>query len=93
MKNKKGQTSTDTPIIISIFTFQIFIIIMLGFLDINTDTKDVGLNADIPLIGHIGFAYNIITNISILGWGNLLLFTPSIIALAYIIAKLIRGGG
>jgi hypothetical protein len=36
---------------------------------------------------------NIITNIELLGWGNTLIFTPLEVCIAYIIAKLIRGGG
>jgi hypothetical protein len=90
MKCKKAQTSTDTPIILSILVFQAFIIICLGFLNIN--------NNEITTTTHEntlwGFSItNIITNISILGWGNLLIFVPIEICIIYIIAKLFRGGG
>lgn len=83
--NKKGQTSTDTPIILSILVFQAFIIIMLGFLNVDSNNNDVS----VPL-----FSFdNIITSISELGWFNTIIFAPLIICLGYILAKLIRGGG
>lgn len=82
--NKKGQVATDTPILIWLVVFQAFIITMLGLLNITPETQSVGI---------ANFTQNIITNLSILGWGNLLIFLPLEIALGYIIAKLIRGGG
>lgn len=81
---KKGQTSTDTPIILSIFAFQAFLVVMLGFLNITPETQSVT---------GFGFTQNIISNISLLGWGNTILFTPLVVGLGYIILKLIRGGG
>lgn len=89
----KAQVSTDTPIILSIIVFQTFIIIMLGFLNINIATKNVTGELNLPLLPHISFTQNIITNITLLGWGNLLIFLPLEICLGYIILKLIRGGG
>ena len=89
MKNKKGQTSTDTPILLSIVVFQAFILICLGFLDMNEN--DITLNTYGG--GIINFIFNMISNIAVLSWGNLLIFAPLGIALTYIIAKLIRGGG
>lgn len=82
--NNKGQTATDTPIIIYIVVFQVFVITMLGFLNITPETQTVGA---------LNFTQNIITNLSIIGWGNLLVFFPLEVALGYIIVKLIRGGG
>ena len=84
--NKKAQAATDTPIIISIFTFQSFIIVALGFLNITPDNQVIGSDL-------INFTQNIVNNISYLGWANTIIFTPLIIAITYIIAKLIRGGG
>lgn len=85
MKNKKAQTSTDTPIILSILVFQAFVLLGLGFL--NVPTTDVGINDALFSFG------NIINAIELLGWGNSLLFAPLVICIGYILAKLIRGGG
>jgi hypothetical protein len=86
--NKKAQTSTDTPIILSILVFQTFVVLMLGFLNVSS-TEIVSTNT-----GNALFSFgNIISNISYLGWGNILIFSPLIICLIYIIAKLVRGGG
>jgi len=84
---KNGQVSTDTPILLSIIVFQIFIITCLGFLDISENYVTYqGFGSET-----IGFFQNIIINISYLGWGNTLIFLPLIICLSYIIAKFIRG--
>ena len=89
MKNKKAQTATDTPILLTIIVFQAFIILCLGWLnltesDVSTVTHGSGL---------INFTVNIVTNIGLLGWGNAILFAPLEVCIIYIIAKLIRGGG
>lgn len=99
MKNKKAQVATDTPIILSILAFQAFIILCLGFLTIitvsnNPDSISMntsGITTNSP--SNIFSFGNIITNIELLGWGNTLIFTPLGVCIAYIIAKLIRGGG
>jgi len=84
--NKKGQVATDTPILLSIFVFQAFVLLSLGFLNI-TDVTTVSS-------GTILFSFgNIINSIALLGWGNTLLFAPITLCVIYIIAKLIRGGG
>jgi hypothetical protein len=86
MKNKKGQTSTDTPIILSILVFQAFVILCLGFLNVK--------DSEVTTSGNVLFSFgNIISSISVLGWGNAIIFAPLIICLGYILAKLIRGGG
>lgn len=99
MKYKKAQTSTDTPIILSILVFQAFIIIMLGFLNVNTENNSVdsinanstGVTTNTPTtIFNIG---SIIHSIKILGWFNTILFIPLEVIIGYIIVKLIRGGG
>jgi hypothetical protein len=82
---KKAQVATDTPILLSIFVFQAFVILSLGFLNVSY-TKQT---ADTSLF-NFG---NIITSIAELGWGNTLLFAPIGLCVIYIIAKLIRGGG
>ena len=85
--NNKAQTATDTPIILSILVFQAFVILMLGFININDSTNTVvGSNT-------INFTQNILTNIKLLGWGNSLIFAPLLVCIIYIVAKLIRGGG
>ena len=85
--NKKGQAN-DTAILLSIIIFQTFILICLGFLNVS-DSEISTINSGSEL-----FSFgNIISNIQILGWGNLLIFTPLFIGLGYIIARLIRGGG
>lgn len=96
---KKAQVSTDTPIILSIFSFQIFIIICLGFLStsqttyISTDNISFNITG-ISTTNNSLFSFgNILSNISILKWGNTLLFSPLIICITYIVVKLIRGGG
>lgn len=94
----KGQVSTDTPIIFSIFVFQAFVIIMIGFIPIYnvTDIKYNESNATVNLPGvlpDMSFGQKILTNIAILGWGNLIIFAPLEVCFIYIIAKLLRGGG
>jgi hypothetical protein len=98
---KKAQAGTDTVIILSILSFQTFIILCLGFLS-TTQTTYVGsdnISFNITGVSTISsgnrlFSFgNIISNISELGWGNSLLFTPLLICIGYIVAKLIRGGG
>lgn len=89
----KAQTSTDTPIIIAIIAFQTFIILALGFLNINPEEQQVGTNFSIAGFDIVNFSQNIITNISELGVFSALLFTPLLVAVFYIVAKLIRGGG
>ena len=102
LKFKKAQTSTDTPILISIIAFQAFIILALGFLNVNYASQksinSTSINAtyqiqtyNVPLT-NLSIT-NIITNISYLGFANVLIFSPIIGAIIYIIAKLIRGGG
>lgn len=90
---KKSQVSTDTPIIISIIAFQTLIIVCLGIIQIDPVTETIGKEVDILGLGTVGFTYNIINNISYLGWANSLIFTPLIFGLLYIVLKLIRGGG
>ena len=85
MINKKGQAN-DTAILIGIFVFQAFLIMALRFLNVNTETQEVGSE-------DISFTSNIVTNIILLGWFNAILFTPLLAGVTYIIAKLIRGGG
>lgn len=86
MKNKKAQVATDTPILLGIIVFQSFVILGLGFLNFS-DITQTNSGSELFSFG------NIITSISLLGWGNTLIFFPLEIALIYIIAKLIRGGG
>lgn len=93
MKNNKAQVSTDTPILLWILVFQAFIVLGIGFLHVTPTTKTVGGDINIVGIPNISFTQTLVTNISYLGWGNLLLFAPLEICLIYIIAKLIRGGG
>jgi hypothetical protein len=84
-KMKNGQASTDTVIIFSILIFNGFLVLSLGFLNIDYEENN---------ISDVLFSFgNIISNIIELGWGNILLFAPLIICLGYILAKLIRGGG
>jgi hypothetical protein len=85
MLNKKGEGVTDAGIILSILVFQSIIITGLGFISINTDSQNIDSG--------LGFSTNIINNITELGFFNLILFTPLIIVLTYLIVKLIRGGG
>ena len=80
--NTKGQ-STDTPILLTIVVFQAFVLICLGFLDVTATT----VVADT----HLGFSQTVISNLAVLGWGNLLVFTPMLVCIVYIIAKFIRG--
>lgn len=88
MRNKKGQTSTDTPIIIWLIAFQIFIITTLGFIDIKPETTTYTE----PISGFS--IINIINSITYLPlWANTILFSPLIGAVVYIVAKLVRGGG
>lgn len=84
--NKKAQTSTDTPIILSIIVFQAFVVLGLGFLNV-TDITTTNSGTSLFSFG------NIINSIKLLGWGNTLIFAPLEISLFYIIAKLVRGGG
>lgn len=86
MINKKGQT--DSALILIILCFQAFIIVSLGFLD-STDSQITYEEHD----SFLGFSVNIINNLSLLGWGNTLIFAPIEICIIYIVIKLIRGGG
>lgn len=93
MFHNKAQVSTDTPIVISLFAFQAIILLGLGFLNIDQKQQDVGTNFTYTGFDIINFKNNVISNISELGWGNALIFTPFLIGIGYIVAKLIRGGG
>jgi hypothetical protein len=93
MKHKKAQTSTDTPIIIFLVAFQSFIFIALGFLSIDYEQKQVGTTINILGFDLGTWSFNLVTNVLQLGVWNILIFTPSVVAVAYIIVKLIRGGG
>lgn len=85
----------DTGLIIGIVAFQAVIIICLGFLQIETESS--GYNATILNTGlevfNLNFTQNLITNISSLGFANILIFSPLIAGIGYVIVKLIRGGG
>ena len=84
-KNKKAQS--EVAILITILAFQIFIITALGFINITPETNSYSE----PITG---FSFlNIITSISVLGWANILIFSPLISGLVYIVARLVRGGG
>lgn len=90
--NKKAQS--DTAVILFILVFQAFLIISLGFLNIDTTEEEVGTDS-LGVVGLItpSFNQNVINNIEQLGVWNTLIFAPLIIVLIYIIAKLVRGGG
>ena len=75
---RKGQTATDTPIILTIVVFNAFIILSLGFLNINNSDS---IKTQTYGSGLINFSQNIVTNISLLGWGNALLFTPLVVCI------------
>ena len=87
--------SEDTGIIMGIIAFQAVIILCLGFLqvsyvEIGNDVATVDTTVE---IFNVSFGQNLITNISSLGFLNVLIFSPLIAGFGYIIAKLIRGGG
>jgi len=92
MKNKKGQSLSDATILLGIIVFQAFIIICLGFLNVEQVNYAGNLTSNIVISSFFSLP-NIITSITVLGWGNLLIFAPLEVILIYIIAKLIRGGG
>ena len=86
---------SDTQIIIAIVAFQTFIILSLGFLNVGyvegsqqVTTVDSGVE-----IFNVNFGFNLMTNITALGAFNVLIFSPLLVGVGYIIAKLIRGGG
>ena len=86
--HKKAQS--EVGVIIFVLVFQIFLITMLGFLNINPETRDIGTFEGVKIIE---FGTNIVFNIAELGWFNLILFTPLWVTIVYIIIRLVRGGG
>lgn len=102
-KNNIGQATTDTPIVMALIAFNVFLLFAVGFIDMNNfspspSTGDYEYQTNISVntssysvpITNFKFA-NIVTNISEFGGFNILLFAPIIGAIIYIVAKLIRG--
>jgi hypothetical protein len=84
MKYKKSQS--DVSFILGVLVFNAFVILALGFLNINNDN-----NVTTETHGLEAFSMNIISNITLLGWGNTLIFTPLILCIIYLVGKFIRG--
>jgi hypothetical protein len=91
MINRKAQS--ETAVIIGILSFQAFIIVCLGFINISATTEGIGGDVSIVGIPLFNWGTSLISNIALLGWANLIIFAPLIAGLVYIIARLIRGGG
>ena len=86
---------SDTQILIAIVAFQTFIVLSLGFLNvgyIDGAQEVTTVDTDVEVF-NINFGFNLMNNISALGAFNVLIFSPLIVGVGYIIAKLIRGGG
>lgn len=90
-------SSTNAPIILSIFTFYIVIALILGLYGRSEliSHAPAGPTEDpsaISFLSQIALFFNgMFFSIAELGWANVLLFTPLALTLFYIILSFFRG--
>ena len=90
--------STNTPIVLAIFGFYIFIGVMFGLIGSGLATS-AGDVPDVPEPSGIGFLAQIFYFVAGIGftissipvWANVLLFAPLSITIFYIILSYLRG--
>lgn len=90
-------TSTNAPMILSIFGFYIIIILLFGFIGIGSAASHSFASPDEPgaltFLSQIGYFFSGIffTLGNIPGWANTILFLPLGITLFYIMLSFFRG--
>lgn len=90
-------SSTNTPIVLSIFGFYIFVFVMMGLAGMSSGTELSSVPSPsfniLDLLGSVGFFIKGIgvTISQLPGWANTLLFAPLGIAVLYITLSYARG--
>lgn len=95
--SRRGSANTNAPIILSIFTFYIVIIVLMGFIGGSIVANKTFSTPDSPnaitFLVQIGYFFSGIGFVlsGIPAWVNIILFLPLSITLVYILLSFFRG--